>query len=69
MSIKTTIQNTEVYQSLSFMQKTMVSKLQSQKDIEHAISVIGNIGYEKWKEQCNLSPIGKRIIKELNQKK
>jgi hypothetical protein len=55
MPFKKEIQSTKTYKSLSAIQKSIVIKLNSQNDIEHAVLVTKNIGYEKYNEQCDLS--------------
>lgn len=69
MSLKAKIESSEAFLSLSFIQKMMVMKYQSQLSIEHALTVIENIGEEKWLAQTNLSYTAKKIVIELKNQK
>jgi len=60
--------STDAYQSLSKIQKMMVVKRNNIKIIEHALNVIGNIGFPKWEKQSNSSYLNILIIKEIHKK-
>lgn len=62
---QTEIQRTKAFKKLPTFQQLIMLKSNSVKNIEHAITLIGNIGVEKWEKQSSLTISQKNIIKEL----
>ena len=64
-NLRDKIKSTEAYQNLSKIQQKMFLSGNNIRNIQHAINVIGNIGFEEWYRISDYSFNSIEIIKEL----
>lgn len=60
------IRETEAFKGLSYIvQKIALSRNNVLNSIDHNVTLIGNIGFEKWDQQTNVKRYNRQIIEEL----
>lgn len=60
------IRETEAFKGLSsIVQKITLSRNNVLNSINYNVTLIGNIGYEKWDKQTNVRSYNRQIIEEL----
>jgi len=66
-TIVSKIKKTNTYQELSGIQQIFLLNRNNVERIKHALTVISNIGFEKWDEISNYNLNNFNLIKELNE--
>jgi GTPase len=61
----TQLQQLDSYKKLTPIQQRIAVKYKNLKEIDHCISVINNIGHEKWLRQTNTWCINKKILSDI----
>ncbi len=60
------IEKTDAYKSMNPLQKKVVRKYNNVKEIQHALNVIENIGFEEWNKKFKTTYLNILIIKEIS---
>ena len=68
MISKDDIKNLESFKTLDHVQKLLCVKYKNVKKIEHAVTVIKNIGFDQWQKITNETKSNISLIKELIKK-
>jgi bacterioferritin (cytochrome b1) len=59
------LEKTDAYKSMNLLQKKVVRKHNNVKEIQHALNVIENIGFEDWEKKFKTTYLNILIIKNI----